>query len=385
MEVFSYTIPYLILIVTLSFLAILEYKFRDIVLIKRWIQLYCFLVLLFFFGLRGFIGWDWYNYYILFKKVPTITDGGLLNFYSSSLNEPGFVTYVSIVKSIWPNYHFFIFVSTFIDLIIVSIFINRYSRFFVFSFILFIILGGFYLETDLLRNAKSIILFLISIKYIQDRKAFQFFGLNILGITFHVSSIMYLPMYFVLKRKFSRVFVISLFIIGNVIFLFHLEYIKPIILFFSHLLGGKFEYLASFYFNSSYTKPYGLTIGYFERLIMGFLVILFYKKLIINSQNLIFVNAYLIYFVLFFYFSEVGVIGLRLGNLFVFSYWILIPLIIETFNFVTNKLFYLFYLYLYIIIKTFGMTNTILYKYDNILWGIESYEERKIKFNNFKP
>lgn len=121
------------------------------------------------FGFRGFVGWDWVNYYPAYQEIVPLFSRGYLNNYDIGTFEGGFVTFMSVVKLISSNYHFFILICVVIDVSILHVFFKRHSSNYAFSFLIFIAL---YLgaELDILRNMKSIGLFLLSVKYIQQRR-----------------------------------------------------------------------------------------------------------------------------------------------------------------------------------------------------------------------
>ena len=100
-----YSQPYIYLIVFFLIISLLSIFIR---LDKKSIKALNILVgttFIVFFGLRGFIGWDWHTYFPYFKDLPTLN-----HFNKTGYNfEVGFSLFTSIIKTINPNYHFFIF------------------------------------------------------------------------------------------------------------------------------------------------------------------------------------------------------------------------------------------------------------------------------------
>jgi hypothetical protein len=171
----------------------------------------------------------------------------------------------------------------------------------------------------------------------------------------------------------------AIFIVGNIIYLTQLEYITPIIRFISQFLGETVKVKTEIYMDSSLTsRPYGITLGYLERVGTSLLIMLYYKKLYDKSAlNIIFVNSFIVFFVFYFYFSEVSIILTRLGNLFIFSYWIIWPKIIELSS-STTKYILIIVISIYLSLKISKTTENILYKYDNVLFGeYQSFDQRE--------
>lgn len=381
-EGLKYAVPYLLFITYFILLTvtelIIEKRGDNLVVNRQIIRWLSVLALLVFFGFRGFIGWDWYLYYPSFNDIPSLLsfEKGL---FTATKFEHGFVVYLAAIKSIFNNFHFFIFINTLIDIIILNEIIKRYSRFsYSFSCLVFIVMGGFFLETDLLRSAKSIMLFLLSIRYIGERKLVPYYLLNIAACYFHISAVLFLPLYFVLGKKIPRKLVIAIFSLGIIIFLLQIEYIRPFLYSITAILGERFQALLEKYLQISiYSTAYGFTIGLLERIVTATLLVIYYDKLIQEkSSNLFFINSYIIYFIVFFYFSEIKIIPVRVGGLFAFAYWVIYPAFVKVIQNKNNKNVLIFSFFLYSIIKIAGMTDTILYRYVNVLTGTDDFISR---------
>jgi hypothetical protein len=399
MPVYSYvySIPYFIFLFYLFTLMFLEFRNinegKDIKLIK-WATMIGFM---FFLGLRGFIFTDWMVYYPMFDKMPTIWDG--LNAFGTDFSdiygtdesigrtgtELGFIYYTMIFKSFIPDFQAWIFFSTLIDYILLHFFIKRFSPYYVLAFICFYIFEGLGIEANLMRNIKSILLFLISLKYIEERKPIPYYLLNIAGIFFHSTSIIYLPLYFVLHKVWSKKVLWILFTIGILILLFQVSYIAPILSIVGEKIGGRIGLMIHYYLISDlYSSSFGLFhFGYLERAFTFCLMIGLYDKIVKQSKsNILFLNSFVIYFVIFFYFSEITVIIERLPLLFVFSYWILYPTIFSLIFTKINKALFFCILLFFVSAKFLKSNNNILVKYDNVLLGYDNYELRHERFIN---
>jgi len=369
-----YSTLYLLLLFALLALWWVEYKSKSGQNTRKQAVYICAVVYILFFGLRGFVGWDWFNYYPTFQQTPSLFQ--LDKTSISAFSEFGFVIYMSIFKTLSLDYHSFVFFSAVIHVWLLSIFLNRYlpSGFYVFGFIIFLVMNGLVMEIDLKRNYKAILLFLISIKYIEKRKILPYFLLNAIGLMFHVSAIVFFPLYFFLHRPVRKNWMLIIFIIGLIIFFLQISFLKPLGLFVANLLGDRFVHLVYAYI---FDTPYGITIGLLERLGSATLIYLCYDKLLAKSKsNIIFINSFILYFVVFFYFNEAFTISHRMGFLFIFSYWILWPSIIDALMIVKNKIIFIFLFSVYSILKMIGTTNLPVWRYDNILFGIEKYETR---------
>ena len=342
---------------------------------KHMLFVFSIILLIGFLGLRGFIGWDWWAYYPSYNNLP-----GGFNY------EIGYEIWSNIFYKIGLSYHHFTFINTVADILILAYVLKKYSKYPIFSMFLFLAVQGLSFEVDLLRNAKAVLLFIISIQFIKERKIIPFLILNILGMTFHISSIIYFPMYFILNRNYSRKIILPLIILGNIYYIFDTKLFIHILEYMSSVLpaavGGKItSYL------SIIPQNYKLPIGtlYFERLVTFIMVFFFLHKEKgsrekENPYSLIMENSFYIFYLIFLFTSEFFIASTRIGILFIYANWFLWGDIIE--NLRNTKIKVAVFLIAVLIggnriYNHFDFNgNKILYRYENIITDYKSYEEK---------
>lgn len=392
MTSFVYSFPYIIVFLFLCTLAIPLTTGKS-KLQSTYCQKYVFFaVLIIFIGLRGFIFTDWKNYYPFYETVPSLFEGktAVLDFITKSryaVFEKGFSLFSILVKTISGNYFFYQFVSFFIDVIILYAFFKLYiPNAILLGFVFFYVFNGVIglgIQINFLRNAKALMLFLISIPYLQKRKGIVYFLLNIAGAFFHISSLLYLPLYFVLRRRFRRSFYIFVFMVGNFLYIFHIRYISTLLQSASYIVGGQISYVINRYIdNAKWNSSYGFSIGYFERIFSYIVVLCFANRLYKKDDNIVFVNCFFLYILSYLYFSEMKILTDRLPLLFAFSYWIIYPQIYSSLS-KSNKLLFLGIFVLYAILKIGSGHRSILNLYDNALFLQHSFQERLYMLNKY--
>lgn len=341
--------------------------------------IFSLLLLILFFGLRGYIGYDWYSYKPNFDKMVTIGEllkGNTQVLYSGY--ELGFQIYTSFIKTLTNNYFIYNFINVSVDFIILYFVIKRFSKYPILSLLLFFGIYGVALEIDMIRNAKSIMLFLLSIKYIEERKILNFGVLNILGILFHYSSIFYLPMYFILNTKWNKKFILFLFILGNIYYLSDIRIVMRIIKEYNTFLPTGIGSKLSGYFSIiPLDFPLGFSLYYFERVIM-FLLCWFVSDNLKNKKyGNIMLNSLYISIFFFLYLSEFSIVAMRFGLLFIYSYWFILPMLLEIYPKLPIFI-------VAIAISLFRLNNQInfvgnreVYSYQNILINGDSEENQR--------
>ena len=370
-----YAIPYVILVILLGFLAILIEQKKEDEAFTHKITLWGILIYFVFFAFRGFINTDWMTYYVEFDKC---TWDLLFNYEMGKSREPGFLIFMLLNKSLVPNFHFFVFTSTLLNTWLLLSFFRKYSDNLLIALVIYLVFEGFMINANLMRNSISIFIFLNAITYLQERRPLPYFGLCLLALSFHFSAIVYFPFYFFIHRKLNKWVYLTIFVICIMIFVLHI----PIFLKLIKLtgIGGMFiDNKIDAYTELSTARGFGM--GFIERLITGILVFCYYEKLCdARVENRIFMNSLVAFFISNFLFSEFAEISKRIYILFIYAYWILWCDLIKCFYYDRNKILFSTFVGLYCIVKTATTLNAPIHEYDNLLFGIKSYQERKYIF-----
>lgn len=181
------------------------------------------LIFVFFFGFRGFICDDWISYYPAFEKCSyEYVNFNIFEFDIKWGFEPGFTLLMCMCKSIVDEYQFFVFTCTLINTALLFKFLYNYIDNVPFGVILFISFGGFVMSTNLMRNSIAILIFVNSLTYIVKRKIVPYFLLCVFALSFHISAIIYFPLYFFFHKKCNKWLYLILFLVGNIVFLFQI-------------------------------------------------------------------------------------------------------------------------------------------------------------------
>lgn len=375
-----YSIPYDIVIVFLMFLAIICQQRKEDTKLCQHLTLAGIAVFYFFFAFRGLVFTDWMSYYVEFDKASwsQITDFNINN-SNFNIREPLYLILLNLCKSIVNNYYFFVIVNTTIFIILLIKFFRRYSDNILLCLVLFMAFSGVEMICNLIRNVIAIGFFLNAIPYLQDRKPLQYFGLCLLALGFHFSSIVYFPLYFFFQRKMNKWIYLTIFIICIGVFILKIPIFTKI-LSLTGVGGDVLELKTDAYTDIGGQR--GIGLGFLERIITGVLVFCYYDKLNeANKSNVIFINALIAFLIFNFTISDFAEISKRLSFLFVFTYWILWGELIKCFAIDNNRRLFTLFLCIYCLLKTVTTINQPVDEYDNILFGAKTYQERGMIYN----
>ena len=256
---FVYSLPYICLLFAYLLLMLCENRIG-----RGYSRIMCCFLFVFFFGGRGFIGWDWTAYYDIYESFPSVIDSSFINelLFRESENkgvmEKGFLVYLALMKSFGFNYFMFVFFSVFIDVLLVDRFIQRFCPNYALAMLLFVYVYC-NAEINLQRNMKSIVLFLYSLQYVEQKKIIPFMALNLLGLTFHFSAIFYILSYWLFRIPIGRSVYIILVLLLNAVYFFKINLLGDLITLVAGWVGGKAEVVAEIYTNSSITREAGVS------------------------------------------------------------------------------------------------------------------------------
>lgn len=372
-----YPIPYILLCALLGLMAVIVHQHKEDEYSCHKITMAGMALCLLFFGLRGFVFHDWLNYYPAFEKISfynlqtyDITDG----------KEIGWIIFQLVCKSIFDNYHFMIFIHSLVVLILLYRFLKQYTPNILLGVVIYLAFDGFTLSINLLRNSIAIMIFLNALPFLYRRRPLEYISLCFLAATFHFSALVFIFLYFFLHRKIHKWMFMSIYIIGFIIYILNIPILLPLV----RLLGIGGDFLANkieVYSDMSFQLK--ISIGLMERLLTGFLIFCYYDKLQKERKdNVMFINSFIIYILAVFLLSEFSEVSKRISILFVYCYWVLWIYLIKCFYYSNNRRLFIAFITIYGVLKISApIINKPVCEYDNILFGIKSFQERKFIFD----
>lgn len=374
----GFSTPYIILNIIFIILSVLSFACKT-KLSQKILTMLSMIVFVVFFCFRGYVQTDTINYYALFERLPGILSG--------IADEPhfdkGFIVYMEIIKSLGFNYDQFIIISTFIDLILLTLLFRQYFsyKYYALFFYLFLMFTGLEYEFNLMRNIKATLLFLISIKYIYSRNFIKFLILNLLALSFHWSSILFFPLYFILHKEISLKSYCVLFLVGILIYVLMPYVLHALLQIFTTVFEGyMFTEKIDDYLNlDMFSAGKQFSLMDIALMIWYVLILITYNQIKRTSPHVIcFINLFALYFLFSCMGSGMILFRQRVAILFEPSCWLLFIWLIKSQRY-TNKVILFSVIVLYGMFLTYRRTkNDTMYQYDNFLLSekVISMEER---------
>ncbi len=150
--------------------------------------------------------------------------------YDWGEKEFGYTLLTKFFNELGVSFNIFLIIISIFCGICFYVFIQKYSDNYIFSIILFVAIGNFTMFLTGLRQTIAISIIVLAIMAMLERKWYFFFPLVLFASIFHYSSIIFLPVYFLNRVKFSAK---KIAIIAVVFWGILLVFYNPIFQFFS--------------------------------------------------------------------------------------------------------------------------------------------------------
>lgn len=226
---------YIVLLLSFFLVTLLfSRKNRDVKTDKKYL-ITCFIILTLFLAFRGEdVGLDMGNYQYFFGGATRFRFFRLTRF---SGFENGFVFYIRLVAIISKSFHDFIFITSILSMLGFFFFIKDNSKNYFASLLLFITFGFYICHFCILRQVLAMSILLFSYKYVKEEKFWKFTLLVLIAATFHKTSIVFFPVYFLSKIPYNKK-IIYIYLI-SMLLLFILR--VPLINLATTILYGQYE------------------------------------------------------------------------------------------------------------------------------------------------
>ena len=188
-----------------------------------------------------------------------------------------------------------------------------------------------------------------------------------------MSSVLFFPLYFILDKKWSKWVLITLCVVGAMIMILQFGFISNIVSRIPFADESRLQYLASYLDDAS---SYQSIFGNVERIITMLIVIFSYDKLAkMNKGKYLFINMYVLLYVSFSFCSESAVMVQRFQYMFIASFWILYPILIQYSKKIKNIWVYAFVVAL-LFMKLVIIAGDPNLEYENVITGVSDFDSK---------
>lgn len=372
-----YSIPYLIFLIYLLVLAVVISEKKEDEQLCHNLEKLGIASFLVFFGCRGYIWHDWTVYTSFFDKASW-SDLANYNFFKHQ--EPLWFVFQMACKTVVNNYYAFAFICSLINTVLLVRFFRRYSINLMFALATYVAFSGFEISINLMRNSMAMFIVLNAIPYIEEKKIGKYMLACAVASGIHLSSLVYIPLYFILNRRINKWVFMALVVVCNAILFSNIAIVLKLIEaigFDNEILEAKIDVYSDF---GMYA---GSRFVLLQRFLICLMVFLYYDRLNeMSRSNRIFINALLIYTMGTYLTSEFSEMSNRIGILFSFSFWILCGYLTKCCYYINNRRLFMGFMGFVFMFNTYITTSENIKEYQNWLFGTaESYEAKRNFYN----
>lgn len=244
---------------------------------------FVFLSLVLLSTLRFRVGGDALFYEDIFPELPVLSDYIDFVNHSNFLNyQPLWILLVSVSKTITSEIILFQLIHSLIFNISLFVFLKRYTlKPFTVLTVLFVSLLYFYFSFEIQRETVAVSIFMLSIKYLEEKKWLFYFPLAIIAFLFHISAILLFVIPFMSYIKFNQTLLWVTLFSSVLVFIFREAILNLILsLLFVETARTKMEVYAEFKFSAL-----GFWAFYFIRVFLLIPIMLFNVKNNLHEQR----------------------------------------------------------------------------------------------------
>lgn len=169
---------------------------------------------------RYAVGSDFFSYYRMFEKM----------YLRNSNMEIGFLLFIQALRKISANPQFFIAATSFVVCVFYFYAIYKNSVNPVYSILLFVVNGDYFMSMNAVRQAMAMTIVLFSIPYIRNRKWIKAFLIIGFATLFHKSAFIFIVLYFLVAVEWKPIIymvsILATFVLAGLLKLMVLPFLQ---------------------------------------------------------------------------------------------------------------------------------------------------------------
>jgi len=304
-------------------------------------------VLTFVAGLRWETGVDWLVYTEMFGYAPTL---GTPNFFSQFPSlDVGYWLLMSIIKTLGGGIQLVFLTIAIASFTFLCKALKTYTPYKNISLLLYFCMVFFVLDMSGIRQALALNIFFYSIQYIKSRNFKKYLLFTLLAFSFHWSSLIFLPIYFILNRRLSTRTGVIFFMVCVFIAIFQVQWFGYLLGTISNIVGDELYLRIQFYTQDSvFAAQRTIGLGAIA-LICIFLPLCLYREKLEKQYPYfnIYFNLFLLQALVVFALFEFVEISGRLVFYFSLSTIIVLPYLIHLLKGIASKTIFFFLVVFY--------------------------------------
>ena len=359
--------------IVIFFLFLFSFKsqIKTNLLEQRILTIITAIIIVLFGAFRVDVGADWpaYKRLFVYLKVEEFSDLFLYR------EEPLYILVNYLLKSIYDNFSFFIFVLFSVTFLLKFKIFNRFSPDVYLSTIIYFYTVFVIYDVNGLRQGIALTLTLLSVIYIYKNKFLPFLLLVITASFFHKSAIIFIPFYFISKFNFSVKRYYYIILITLILATPVREIFKMSSLYNSLMATEAFEHYSAYQNAENYQVDISVfSFAVFQRVFIIIVFLFYFNKVELFDKKLVRIlrNGYVLGFVIFMLFSFSAEMAARLSFYYKSFEILMIPILVSSFDAVDKRIIYLVIFTMFAVIglsRLLALPEGMLIPYQNLIYN----------------
>ncbi|MEH6514605.1 MAG: EpsG family protein [Maribacter arcticus] len=253
-------------------------------------------------GLRYNTGRDYENYKFLYEEAPTFVESIAIDM------EVGYSALVDILNSNDLKVWSFFTICAFLTYALLFYSFNNYHQLLYLGIFFYITYGFYFYSFNGVRQAVAMSFLAVGAKYIVEKKIVKYIIVIVLGGLMHKSLFVFLPFYFFIdKIKLDVKIWYVLFFISLILHFIPITDLFDLSFFTNLISDSEVDYSGyAENLNDDEGQSGQLSLGYLTRVVIGFFILYFYKRITnLDKDYIVYYNFALIGILLYNAFSHV--------------------------------------------------------------------------------
>jgi hypothetical protein len=338
--------------------------------IKKYLLFFVEFILIVIAGFKYETGGDWPYYYRIFEEIKTLKEG--FSPFDYTL-EYGFTTLCSIIKTCGGSIQVLYLLLSLFNILFIGITLRQIIPYPILGLLVYFSTVFFGLEFGFTRQSVAVSIIFYSLIHIEKKSFFNYVFLIIISSFFHITSLIFIPFYFILNKKFKVQVLIIIYIIGLLIYLFGVTWFGNFMIYLTRYFFRSYEDMVHFYVQHPvFSLSRIISVGLFLNIIILSLIIFKYEKIQSCKYGTILINSVFISLIIPLYLYEIGTVADRFRYFCMISLSAIFPLlVVYNFRYLKKAIFTFVIVYSFLFSRKyfFEHITTLSFKYQNyIVW-----------------
>ncbi len=240
-------------------------------------SLFMSLILIVVAAVRYETGYDFFLYRDSFESIPSLFEIFSKDLFSNSNFEWGYTIFSFFSKSVLNSFQFLLFCFSVVNIFLLQRIVLRRSPYPLISIFIYICFFYFFMLMGQMRQGLSMVILYYSYQFIINNNFKKFLVTVLIASSFHISSLIFLPAYFIVRKRIRTSMLIiafaAIFLINDFLIEYLVDWVEKM-----YLSNPSSFVLYRFYVYSVHYVGDFSPMAYYEKIVLAIIIIALYNN-----------------------------------------------------------------------------------------------------------